>query len=104
MIPVVLAAATTEKKNEEPDKWMNIANGEKGQAEIKGSKHNPRIVEYHQSTLLKASDDEEPWCSSFVNWVMRQTGYQGTNSARAISWKTWGKEMPVSKPNTGRLR
>lgn len=72
--------------------WMKIANKEKGQAEFKGKNHNPVIIKYHASTTLKAKADETPWCSSFVNWVMKQAKIQGTNSAAAASWLTWGEK------------
>lgn len=72
--------------------WMKIANKEKGQAEFKGKNHNPVIIKYHASTTLKAKADETPWCSSFVNWVMQQAKIQGTNSAAAASWLTWGEK------------
>ena len=80
--------------------WMDIAIAELGVHEdsVHGQ-HNARIVEYHRSTTLKATDDETPWCSSFVNWVMRQSGRNGTNSAAAKSWLDWGIEVTV--PVTG---
>lgn len=79
-----------EDTNADSDGWMSIAEGELGQAEVAGSGNNPRIVEYHAATSLHAQSDEVPWCSSFVNWVMRQAGYIGTNSAAARSWIGWG--------------
>jgi len=48
-------------------KWMAKAMKEIGQSEIGGSSHNARIIAYHATTTLRASDDETPWCSSFVN-------------------------------------
>jgi len=71
--------------------WMAIALQEIGQSEIKGSDHNPRILEYHATTTLHVTSDEAPWCSSFVNWCLRQAGIAGTNSAAAIGWIHWGK-------------
>jgi uncharacterized protein (TIGR02594 family) len=71
-------------------KWMDVAYGELGQKEVPGQKDNPRIIEYHSKTTLKATDDEVPWCSSFVNWCFSKVGINGTGSARAISWKDWG--------------
>lgn len=65
--------------------WMRIARGELGQREIAGAAHNPRIVAYHQTTSLRASNDETPWCASFVNWAMEKAGHKGTGSAAAIS-------------------
>ena len=72
-------------------KWMSIAEKEIGQEEIPGNAHNSQIIAYHATTTLKATKDETPWCSSFVNWVLKQAGIKGTNSAAAISWQNWGK-------------
>jgi uncharacterized protein (TIGR02594 family) len=78
-------------------KWMDVAKKEMSQTEIGGSKHNPRIIEYHATTTLKATTDETPWCSSFVNWVLKKAGIEGTKSAAAASWLTWGKSS-TAKP------
>lgn len=76
--------------------WLKIAEGEKGVKEITGiSSHTPRILEYHAMTTLKAKQDEVPWCSSFVNWVMARAGYPITKSAAAKSWMKWGNEVPL---------
>jgi uncharacterized protein (TIGR02594 family) len=69
---------------------MKIAKNEQGTSEISGKAANPRIVAYHAATDLRARSDETAWCSSFVNWCMKQSGVRGTNSAGAASWKTWG--------------
>lgn len=71
--------------------WMTIAANEKGQMEVPGSIHNPRILEYHAATSLQATNDETPWSSSFVNWCLKQAGINGTNSAAAASWVSWGQ-------------
>lgn len=73
--------------------WFTIAQGELNETEIPGPVHNPRIVEYHLTTSLKASDDETPWCSSFVNWCMERSGREGTDSAAARSWMKWGEKL-----------
>jgi uncharacterized protein (TIGR02594 family) len=75
--------------------WFEIAKREEAEGvdEIRGSRDNPRIVEYHQSTTLKATDDETPWCSSFVNWCVQEAGLQGTRSASARSWLRWGQDL-----------
>lgn len=70
--------------------WMGIARKELGQREIAGHEDNPVILSYHASTTLKATNDETPWCSSFVNWCLKQVGIKGTNSAAAVSWLHWG--------------
>lgn len=80
--------------------WIAIAMAEKGVREdSRPGHHNGRIVEYHQSTTLRATDDETPWCSSFVNWVVRRSGRGGTNNAAARSWQNWG--VAVTNPIPG---
>ena len=79
--------------------WYSTAIRELNQSEIKGKKHNPRILEYHSKTKLKAKSDEVSWCSSFVNWCFARTGIRGTESAAARSWLGWGKVL--ERPKVG---
>jgi uncharacterized protein (TIGR02594 family) len=60
--------------------------------------HNARIVEYHQTTTLRATADETAWCSSFVNWVVVRSGRRGTSSAAARSWLEWGTAVDPPRP------
>ncbi len=92
--------AVPQETSDEPP-WMSIARAELGEKEIAGKKNNPRIVEYHHAVSSKISDDETPWCSSFVNWVMKEAGYEGTKSAVALSWKKYGRKL--SKPALGAI-
>lgn len=81
--------------------WMDIAIAELGIHEDSlPGQHTARILEYHKTTSLQATDDETPWCSSFVNWVMKKSGRQGTNSAAAKSWLSWGLEVTNPEPGT----
>lgn len=76
--------------------WYDIAKAELGITEIsEPGKHNQRILEYHATTTLGAKTDEVAWCSSFVNWVMTQSGIKGTNNALAMSWSNWGLAVNV---------
>jgi uncharacterized protein (TIGR02594 family) len=79
--------------------WMAtvMAEYERGVKGIPGSSHNQRIIEYHSTTSLRATTDETAWCSSFANWVMKNSGYRGTNSAAAISWLDWGVELKTPR-------
>jgi len=80
--------------------WYDVAKAELGTREnSKVNKHNVRIIEYHSTTTLGAKTDEIPWCSSFVNWVVIQSGYKGTNNALAKSWTNWG--VKVTTPIQG---
>lgn len=70
-----------------------------GVEEVKGSESNPRIMEYLDTTTIKATDDITPWCSACLNWVAIQAGYTGTNSAASATWRSWGAEL--KKPEYG---
>jgi uncharacterized protein (TIGR02594 family) len=80
---------------------MRTAMNEMGVSEIPGPIHNDRVLEYHQSTLYppRTDDNDGPWCSSFLNWVMETSGLNGSNSARSLSWLGWGQS--VSTPVYG---
>lgn len=81
------------------DRWLEIAKGEVGQAEIIGSKDNPRILEYHQSTTLKAKHEDVPWCAAFMSWVLEKAGMKSLHSAWAKSYLDYGKKL--EKPEYG---
>ena len=66
--------------------WIEIAEKEIGVKEVEGPGDNARIVEYHKATSLKSTDDETPWCSAFVNWVLMQAGYERSHNASARSF------------------
>lgn len=87
-------------KPQEP-RHLIIARGELGVKEIDGAGSNPRIVAYHQTCTLKATDDETSWCSAFVNWCIVQAVLRGTNSAAAISWMQWGRSVPLAQGQPG---
>jgi uncharacterized protein (TIGR02594 family) len=76
--------------------WLLIARKEMGVRELVGSRHTPRILQYHASTHGKFKDDETAWCSSFVCWCMEAVGVRSTRSARAASWQDWGKPSDLS--------
>jgi uncharacterized protein (TIGR02594 family) len=107
MEDVVVTPASNKKDSDSPTTqtidvagstkpWMDIAWEEnaKNVKEIPGSKANPNIIMYHKSTGGFKSD-EIPWCSSFVNYSMTQGGNKGTNSASALSWRSWGQGSTV---------
>jgi uncharacterized protein (TIGR02594 family) len=85
--------ASPEAPTPDSPKWLEVAIKEIGVLEVPGPGDNPRVLEYHQTTTLKATDDSVAWCSSFVNWCMKQAGIEGTKSAAARSWLTWGEKL-----------
>lgn len=71
--------------------YLTIARAELGVKEIKGKKHNRRVLKYH-AVSGGFKTDEVPWCGSFVNWVMKEAGYKTVKyPARAKSWRKFGK-------------
>ena len=84
------------------NKIYEVAQKEIGVKEIAGSKHNPDILKYH-ATTGKYSDDETPWCGSFVSWVLRECGLAtlGALGAGARNWLKYGS--PTKNPKLGDL-
>lgn len=83
----------------ETPKHFQKAMSQIGVKEIKGGKHNPKILEYHAETSLKATTDEVPWCSSFVSWCLEKVGIPSTRNAWARSYVGWGEE--ITEPAIG---
>lgn len=92
-----LASSPAAEPPAEPE-WLRIARREIGTAEIAGARDNPRIVAYHQTTTLEATDDEVPWCASFAGWCLAQAGMPHTHSARARSYLEYGTHAGTPQP------
>lgn len=59
---------------------------------VNESKNPDKIKLYHSFTGLKAGV-ETAWCSSFANYIVKQSIMKGTGSALARSWLKWGKSI-----------
>jgi len=71
--------------------WMPIAQTYVGTDEVRGSKHNPKIVEWFKDVGHGwVKDDETPWCAAFVGAVLEEAGYTSTRALNARSYLTWG--------------
>ena len=82
--------------------YVKKALKEVGIYEIHGGKHHPRVLEYHRSSAGKYSNDEVPWCGSFVNWVLRKSGYETIGvPERAKAWLDFG--LPIDEPVMGAI-
>lgn len=81
--------------------WLEWAFRELGHGvnEVSGVNANPRILEYHLRTSLKASSDEVPWCSSFICTAFEEAAIPSTRSAAAKSWLDWG--IMLERPREG---
>jgi uncharacterized protein (TIGR02594 family) len=78
--------------------WVERAIEEIGVEEVPGPADNPRIVEYHSKTSLKATDDEIAWCSAFCCWSCDGL-VDHPRSARARHWLRVG--TPQQYPAAG---
>ncbi|MEN5116924.1 TIGR02594 family protein [Luteimonas sp. TWI662] len=85
--------------------WMTIAERELGQAEVSGTRANPRIMEYHAASGFWGKDDsgrDNAWCGSFVAFVMKAAGHPIANEAyRAREWANWGDAVPRAEIQRG---
>lgn len=78
---------------------LTVAINEIGVKEIKGSKHNERILQYaREANFSWIKDDETAWCSVFLNWVAKQAKLETSNSAAARSWLNVGFEVKNPEP------
>ncbi len=79
-------------------RFLKIAFGEKNIVELKDPNENHRILQY-LGTCEKFTNedaklsDETHWCSAFMNWCIEKAEYEGTNSALALHWRTWGRKI-----------
>jgi uncharacterized protein (TIGR02594 family) len=82
------------------EQLLKIAFNELGTEELVGTEDNPEVLKYANETGIKGiTNDEIPWCSTFVNWVAWKSGLQYTKKANARSWLNVGKK--VSSPEPG---
>lgn len=81
------------------EKLLKIAFNELGNEEIPGNQHNPEILKYATETGIKGiTNDEIPWCSTFINWVARKAGLQYSGKANARSWLNVGTRVTTPEP------
>jgi uncharacterized protein (TIGR02594 family) len=93
-----MAAAPGLLRTASDSPWVGIARGELGQRDYPGPRHNPRVIEYLNTTGYQANNDETSWCSAFVNWCMLKASQRGTNNAAARSWLTYGQALGSPRP------
>jgi uncharacterized protein (TIGR02594 family) len=80
-------------------RWIDVAKQYLGTAEVKGAKHNPRILKWWAAIRAPFTDDETPWCAAFVGGVLEECGIRSSRSASARSYSGWG--LPLSNPALG---
>lgn len=74
-------------------KWLRMAASYLGLREIRGKRHNPKIIEWWKKIKAHFRDDETPWCAGFVGGVLEECGILSSRSAAARSFLNWGIEI-----------
>jgi len=99
--PASPASPSTLSSKEGGLKILEEAKKDIGVKEVKGWKSNPKIMGYLYSTSYKNAKDDSgsanAWCSAFINKKVIDSGYSGTNSASAGSWRGWGVKASPQK-------
>lgn len=85
--------------------WVNVARSYLGVAEIPGKAHSPIILRWLREARAWWSDDETPWCGTFVHAVIRETAVLRPDLdlaeppkswMRALAWSAYGYPAPMS--------
>ena len=75
--------------------WLTEARKHLGLTEIPGPKHNATILGWVKRLGGWFTDDETPWCGTFVAHCMGTIGDRPPkNWFRARDWASWGKPTP----------
>jgi uncharacterized protein (TIGR02594 family) len=80
--------------------WIVEAKKHIGLKEIPGPKHNSVILGWLKSLKAWWSEDETPWCGTFVAHCMKTCNISVPNNwMRALAWAEWG--VKLSSPVNG---
>lgn len=76
--------------------WLVEARRHIGEKEIPGSKHSSVILGWIKRLGGSFTDDETPWCGTFVGYCVLRAGLDPTKHwYRARDWMSWGKSTPA---------
>lgn len=71
--------------------WLNVAKTYNGLREIPGPKHSPVILRWLRDLNAWWSEDETPWCGTFVAHCMQEVGLPTPKLwMRAKAWGAYG--------------
>ena len=81
--------------------WLIEAGNHMGLSEIPGKRHNPTILRWIKGLGGWFTDDETPWCGTFVGHCLRESGLEVPRHwYRAKAYLEWGV---VTKPCVGAI-
>jgi len=65
-----------------------------GLAEVMGSKHEPKILQFFAEVGHSwVKDDETAWCAAFIGAMLKRAGLPHTGKLNARSYLEWGEEV-----------
>lgn len=74
--------------------WLIEARKHEGEREIKGPKHNSKIVQWWKDIRRGGiKDDETPWCAAFVGAMLENVGIRSSRFESAKSYLDWGTRL-----------
>lgn len=79
--------------------WLTNARAHLGVREIVGAKHSPTIMGWIKGLGarvlgINVTDDETPWCGTFMARVMQESALSIPPVAvRASAWASWGRQL-----------
>ena len=80
--------------------WLKEARRHIGTREIKGPKHEPKILQWWKAIKRGGiKDDETPWCAAFVGGCLESAGITSSRFESARSYEGWG--IKLSAPRVG---
>jgi hypothetical protein len=87
----VTPPATDSTKYKLREKVFSLAKAEVGVVEKTGRNDHPRIMVYHRSVSewLANYRPAQPYCASFVNYIMKAAGVKVTNVANPARARDW---------------
>jgi uncharacterized protein (TIGR02594 family) len=72
-----------------------------GTKEVPGSTSNPQVLAMLRLDEPSSTDDAEPWCSAFINYVAWILRLPRSKSLLARSWLTVGEVISLDKAEPG---
>jgi uncharacterized protein (TIGR02594 family) len=84
--------------------WYLKAKGYTGLKEVPGPTHNSKIISWLRDLKAWWSEDETPWCGTFVAHCLQNVGQPiPTNWFRAKAWSDYGSNLAADRLALGAI-
>lgn len=90
------------KMHERQRTAYQLAESNIGLKEIRGTRHNPEIVDFFAAVGHEwVKDDETAWCAAFVGAMLEEAGLKSTRKLNARSYLKWGEPVDIKDVRVG---